>query len=312
MSRRGWVLFAAMSLIWGVPYLLIKVAVEGVPVPVLVFVRTAVGAAVLLPFALRGGGLSAVRRHWRPVLVFAAIEIVVPWYVLSDAERHLTSSLTGLLIAATPVVAVVLSRLTGDRERLGALRWAGLAIGFGGVAVLAGPELAGGAPWPIAEVLLVAVCYAAAPIVAARRLGDVPPLPMTAVCLAVGAVVYTPAAVVTWPDAWPPADVVLALAGLALVCTALALVLFFSLIREVGAQRALVITYVNPAVAVAAGAVVLGEPVTAGMVAAFVLILAGSVLAAGRRRAPEAVPPGAAAADPAAVSAASAPDPRRG
>lgn len=312
MSRRGWVLFAAMSLIWGTPYLFIKVAVEGVPVPVLVFVRTALGAAVLLPIALRGRGLAGLRRYWRPLLAFAAIEIIVPWFVLSDAERHLTSSLTGLLIAATPVVAVVAARLTGDRERLTARRWAGLGIGLAGVAVLAAPALTGGAPWPIAEVLLVAVCYAVAPIIAARRLADVPALPMTAVCLAFASVVYLPAAVVTWPDAWPSRSVLLALAGLAFVCTALAMVLFFSLIREVGGPRAVVITYVNPAVAVAAGALVLGEPVTVGMVVAFALILAGSVLATGRRTPGPAGPrPGRAAPDPAAVAAAGAatPDP---
>jgi drug/metabolite transporter (DMT)-like permease len=309
MSRRGWLLFAAMSLIWGIPYLLIKVAVEGVPVPVLVFVRTALGAAVLLPIALRAGaGLAGLRAHWRPLLAFAAIEMMVPWFLLSDAERHLTSSLTGLLIAASPVVAVVLARLTGDRERLTVLRWVGLAVGLAGVAVLAAPALTGGAPWPIAEVLLVAVCYATAPLIAARRLADVPPLPLTAACLALAAVVYTPAAVLTWPDAWPPARVLLALAGLAFVCTALAMVLFFSLIREVGGPRAVVITYVNPAIAVAAGAVVLGEPVTVRMLVAFALILAGSVLAAGRR----AEPAERAAPEPAAVSAASAANPRRG
>ena len=142
MSRRGWVLFAAMSLIWGTPYLFIKVAVEGVPVPVLVFVRTALGAAVLLPIALRGRGLAGLRRYWRPLLAFAAIEIIVPWFVLSDAERHLTSSLTGLLIAATPVVAVVAARLTGDRERLTARRWAPARGALTGTWSYGGPLLA--------------------------------------------------------------------------------------------------------------------------------------------------------------------------
>ena len=154
MSRRGWVLFALMSVIWGVPYLMIKVAVEGVSVPVLVFARTAVGAAVLLPLALRGGRLAGLRRHWRPMAAFAAIEIIVPWWLLSDAERHLTSSMTGLLIAASPIVAVVVGRLTGDTERLGPARIAGLAAGLAGVAVLATPELRGGEPLAIAEVLL--------------------------------------------------------------------------------------------------------------------------------------------------------------
>ena len=277
-------LFALMSVIWGVPYLMIKVAVEGVSVPVLVFARTAIGAAVLLPLALRGGQLAGLRRHWRPLAAFAALEITLPWLLLSDAERHLTSSMTGLLIAVSPIVAVVVGRLTGDAERLGLARIAGLAAGLAGVAVLAAPELRGGEPWAIVEVLLVAVCYATAPIIAARRLNDVPALPMTAVCLSGAALVYTTPAVLTWPDALPATEVLLALAGLALLCTALAFLVFFALIREVGPSRALVFTYVNPAVAVAAGVAVLGEPLTAGILVSFVLILGGSVLATSRPR----------------------------
>lgn len=291
VSRRGWVLFALMSVIWGVPYLMIKVAVESVSVPVLVFARTAVGAAVLLPLALyqarRGGGqFAGLRRHWRPLAAFAAIEIMVPWWLLSDAERHLTSSMTGLLIAASPIVAAVVGRLTGDAERLGPARIAGLGAGLTGVAVLAAPELRGGEPWAIVEVLLVAVCYATAPIIAARKLNDVPALPMTAVCLTGAALVYTPPAVLTWPGALPATEVLVALAGLALVCTALAFLVFFALIREVGTSRALVFTYVNPAVAVAAGVAVLGEPLTAAILVSFVLILGGSVLATSRPRGP--------------------------
>jgi drug/metabolite transporter (DMT)-like permease len=274
-----------MSVIWGVPYLMIKVAVEGVSVPVLVFVRTAVGAAVLLPLALRGRQLAGLRRHWRPLAAFAAIEIIVPWWLLSDAERHLTSSMTGLLIAASPIVAVVAGRLTGDAERLGPARVAGLAAGLVGVAVLAAPELRGGEPWAIVEVLLVAVCYATAPIIAARRLNDVPALPMTAVCLTGAALVYTPPAILTWPAALPATEVLLALAGLGLICTALAFLVFFALIREAGPSRALVFTYVNPAVAVAAGVAVLAEPLNATIMIAFALILGGSVLATTRPRA---------------------------
>nr|WP_260408107.1 DMT family transporter [Planomonospora venezuelensis] len=276
-------MFVLMSVIWGIPYLMIKVAVDGVSVPVLVFARTAVGAAVLLPLALRGGRMRGVLRHWRPLAAFAAIEIIVPWWLLSDAERHLSSSMAGLLIAASPIVAVLLGRLTGDTERLGAVRWAGLAAGLAGVAVLAAPELRGGDPWAIAEVLLTAVCYAIAPLIAARRLKDVPALPMTAACLGLAALVYAPPAAMTWPDALPDGRVLAALAGLALVCTALAFIVFFALIREVGASRALVFTYVNPAVAVAAGVVVLGEPLTAPILASFALILGGSVLATASR-----------------------------
>src|SRR3954463_6348799 len=151
-----------MAVIWGIPYLLIKVAVEGVSVPVLVFARTAVGAAVLLPLTLSRSAWAPVFRHWRPALAFAFFEIIAAWLLLSDAERHLSSSLTGLLIAAAPIIAAVLDRLTGG-ERLGPLRMAGLGLGLAGVAVLAGPGLSAGGAWPVIEVLLTATGYAIAP-----------------------------------------------------------------------------------------------------------------------------------------------------
>jgi drug/metabolite transporter (DMT)-like permease len=284
VTLRGWGLFAAMSVIWGVPYLLIKIAVEGVSVPVLVFARTAVGAAVLLPLALSAAAWRPVLRHWKPVLVFAFFEIIAAWLLLSDAERHLSSSLTGLLIAASPIIATVLNRATGGEQRLSVVRWVGLAVGLGGVAVLAGPDLVVGSTWPVVEVLLVATCYAIAPLVADRYLGEVPALPMTAACLSVAALVYAAPAAATWPADLPDVRVLAALGGLAVLCTAIAFLVFFALVREVGPTRALVFTYVNPAVALAAGVIVLGEPLTGRLVAGLVLVLLGSALAASTRR----------------------------
>ena len=288
MTRRGWVLFALMSVVWGIPYLMIKVADEGVSTPVVVFARTALGALVLLPLALRSGGLGTVLRHWRPVLAFALLEIIGPWGLLSDAERRLSSSMTGLLIAAVPVISVLVARVTGDAERIGAKRWVGLALGLGGVALLAAPDLKGGDARAIGEVLLTAVGYATAPAIAARRLKEVPSLPLTAFCLGLAALVYLPWAVVARPHEIPSGRVLASLAGLGLICTALAFNLFFALIHEAGPSRALVITYVNPAVAVTAGVAFLGEPLTAAIVGSFFLVLAGSVLATARSpRGPE-------------------------
>jgi drug/metabolite transporter (DMT)-like permease len=285
VSRRGWALFAAMSVIWGIPYLLIKVADGGVEVPVLVLARVGIGAALLLPVAVRRRQLGTLRPHWRWLAAFAVVEIITPWLLLSEAERRLPSSTTGLLVASVPIVVVVLGRLTGGTDRLTAVRWAGLLAGLGGVALLAGPTVAGGDLLSVAEVLLVAVCYATGPLIASRKLGDLPPLEMTAVCLGFAAVVYAPLAALTWPSAMPSAQVLAALAALAVICTAAAFPIFFQLIAEVGPARASVITYVNPAVAVALGVVVLGEQFTAAMAGAFALILGGSVLATrgGRR-----------------------------
>ena len=282
MTRRGWVLFAAMCVLWGIPYLLIKVA--EVSVAVLVFARTALGALVLLPLAVRPGAVTVVRAHWRALLVFALVQIIGPWALLSDAERVLDSSLTGLLVAAVPIIAVLAGRVAGDTERLGPLRWAGLGLGLAGVALLAAPHVNAGSGFAIGEVLLVAVGYAVGPIIAARKLGEVPNMLVTASCLGFAALVYLPPALLTMPAALPAPEVLLALAGLGLLCTAAAFVLFFELIGEVGPTRAVVFTYVNPAVAVAAGVLLLGEPLTATVLAAFVLILLGSVLATRQRR----------------------------
>ena len=284
MSLRGWILFGVMCVVWGIPYLLIKIAVEGVSVPVLVLARTAIGAAVLLPLALFRPGWAAVRKHWVPVLVFALFEVIAAWLLLSDAERHLSSSLTGLLIAGAPIIAAILDRFTGGERRLGAFRIAGLGAGLAGVAVLAGPELSG-STWPVIEVLLTATCYAIAPLVAARYLTDVPSLHLTAACLGVAALVYSAPALATWPAEVPTTRVLAALAALAVVCTAVAFVVFFALIREVGPARALVFTYVNPAVALAAGVLILDEHVTPWHFLGLALILVGSVLAT--RRSPD-------------------------
>jgi drug/metabolite transporter (DMT)-like permease len=275
-------LFASVSIICGIPYLFIKVAVEGVSVPVLVFTRTAIGAAMLLPLAVSPGSWAAIRTRWRPVLVFAFLEVIAAWFLLSDAERHLPSSMAGLLIAAAPIIAAVVDRLTGGEQRLGISRILGLGVGLAGVAVLAGPGLTGGVVWPIIKVLLTATCYAIASLVAARYLDDVPALPMTAACLGFAALVYSAPAAFMWPREMPSARVLSALAGLAVICTAVGLIVFFTLIREVGAARAMVFTYISPAIAVVAGVILLGEPLTIWNIVAFALILVGSVLATRR------------------------------
>ena len=285
MSRRGWWLFAAMSVIWGIPYLLIKVAVGGLAPPVLVLARVSVGAAILLPLALRRRELAVLRPHWPWLAVFALVEIITPWLLLTQAETRLSSSLSGLLVAAVPIIVAVLARFTGSRDRMSAIRWTGLVVGLGGVALLVGPGTPHGDTGSVAEVLGVALCYAIGPLTASRKLSELPPLGMTAACLAFAAVIYAPLAALSWPSAVPAAKVFWAIAGLAVLCTAIAFIGFFALIAEAGPARATVITYVNPAVAVVLGALVLSERITLAMVGAFALILAGSVLATrGSRR----------------------------
>jgi drug/metabolite transporter (DMT)-like permease len=278
MTRRGWLLFAVMGLIWGIPYLLIRVAVRDLSPPVLVFGRTLPAALVLLPLALRRGGLRPLLPRWPWLLLFAAVEMAGPWFLLARAEQRLSSSTTGLLIATVPLIGSVLARLGHHGERLGATRLAGLLLGLAGVAAVVGVDIGGSDPAAVVEVFGVALGYAIGPFVVSQRLSDLPDLSVVAVALGLTAVGYAPVALTQLP-ARVSGETVAAMVGLTLVCTALAFVLFFALIREAGPVRATVITYVNPAVAVVLGVLLLNEPFTAGIAVGFPLILVGSVLA---------------------------------
>ncbi|MFF5233184.1 DMT family transporter [Dactylosporangium sp. NPDC000521] len=291
MSRRGWALFALMSLLWGLPYLFIKVAVGSMSVPFLVSARGLLGAAMLLPFVDFGRHGAVLRRCWRPIVVLALLEMVAPWALLAHAETRLNSSTTGLLIATAPLVASLAAAAAPGGERLARIRVLGLVAGFAGVAVLAGPRLHGDVV-AVAEVLTTAVCWAVAPLVVTRRLRDVPAVPLAATCMLISGLSALPLAVTRAPAGLPPPAALAALAGLAAICTALAFAAFFALVREAGPSRTLVVTFVSPAVSVAAGAVVLGEPVGPGTIAALGLIVGGSVLAtSGDRGARPADPP---------------------
>lgn len=284
MSRRGWVLFLAMGVIWGIPYLLIKVAVEELTPATLVLVRTGLGAALLLPFALARGQLRPLRAHWKWFLVYTVIEICIPWLLLGYAELRLSSSLTGLLIAAVPLVGAVLAIFSADRERLDARRLAGLALGIAGVGALVGFEVGSGDTTAVLALAVVALCYAVGPIILSRQLAGAPAMGVVAGSLGLTALIYLPVGVAQAPSSWPSTDVIVSVALLAAVCTALAFLLFLALIAEVGPARSVVITYLNPAVAVLLGVVLLDESFTLATAVGFVLILGGSVLATAHNR----------------------------
>ncbi|OLE27309.1 MAG: hypothetical protein AUG44_10565 [Actinobacteria bacterium 13_1_20CM_3_71_11] len=283
MSRRGWMLFLAVGVIWGIPYLLIKVAVGALSPAPLVFFRTLIAALLLLPLAARRRQLGPLMRHWKALLVFAAVEIAIPWFFLASAEQRLSSSLAGLLIAAVPLVGALLGWATGG-ERLGPLRLLGLLLGVAGVAALVGLDLHASDAWALVQMVVVIVGYAVGPFLLARYLSEQPGLAITAASLALTALAYLPAAIVQLPRHWPAANVVGSIVGLSVVCTAAAFLLFFALIAEVGPVRATVITYINPAVAVALGVTLLHERFTIGIAVGFALVLAGSVLATRRAR----------------------------
>jgi drug/metabolite transporter (DMT)-like permease len=277
VSRKGWLLFIALCAIWGIPYLLIRVAVRELSPSTLVFFRTASAALLLLPFSFHRGGLRTLLAHWRSVLAYTLLEISLPWLLLFHAEQHISSSMAGLLVAAVPLIAAVLYRFVGTADRLDARRVAGLVVGFVGVAALVGIDVRSSDPLAIAELGVVAVCYATGPLVIARKLTDLPSLDVVTASLVVTAVLYAAPALTHMPTS-VSAETVTAVATLAVVCSALAFLLFFALIREVGPARATVITYVNPLVAVLLGVSVLGERFTLGIAVGMPLILIGSVL----------------------------------
>jgi drug/metabolite transporter (DMT)-like permease len=271
-----------MAIIWGIPYLLIKIAVGQITPPTLVFARTAIGALLLIPLAAARGELAPLFPYWRMILAYTAAEVALPWVLLSDAERRLPSSLTGLLVAAVPLIGVLLARLSGSDERFGGRRLLGLLLGLAGVGALVGLDVSGSNLGAVGEVGLVALGYAIGPLIVARRLSTVPALGVVAASMVVTTVIYAPFGLAQRPAALPSTRVLVAVGILGLVCTAVAFLLFFALITEVGPVRATIITYFNPAVALVLGIVLLREPFTLGAGVGFVLIVLGSFLATRR------------------------------
>ena len=294
MSTRAWAGFFAMSTIWGVPYLFIKVAVDdGVPPAFLAWSRVVLGAAVLLFLAWRAGTLGSLRGRGRWLAMFAVFEIAVPFPLIAAGEQHVDSSVAAIIIAAAPLIVALLALRFDASERVSGRRLVGLLIGLGGVVALVGIDIAGRTDELLgaAAILVAAAGYAAGPMVLNRTLADADPRATMGASLAIAAALLTPFAAAAPPAATPSGEAIGALLVLGLVCTAAAFVIYSGLIAEIGPGRALVITYVAPVVAVALGVSVLGERPGAGAIAGLLLIIAGSWLSTDGR-----LPPGPSAA----------------
>lgn len=290
MTPRGWAAFAAMSAVWGVPYLFIKVAVDAGVSPFFVsFARVVIAAAVLLALAVRAGVMSSLRGRWRWLAVYAIAEVAIPFPLIAAGEQRVSSSLAAIMIACVPLLLALLALRVDPDERATGTRLVGLLVGLVGVVALVGIDVAGDTRELVGAGMnfVAAAGYAVGPMVLKTRLGGLDPRAAMGASLALAAVVLAPAALASAPTTLPSADALLAIAVLGLVCTALAFVVFSVLIREVGPGRALVITYVNPVVAVALGVTILDERPGAGAVAGLLLILAGSWLSTDGR-----LPPG--------------------
>jgi drug/metabolite transporter (DMT)-like permease len=294
VTPRAWTAFATVSTLWGVPYLFIKVAVDdGVPPAFLAWLRVVLGAAVLLGLAWRAGALRGFRGRFRWLVMFAVAEICIPFPLIAAGERHVTSSLAAIIVAAAPLFVALLALRFDASERPDRKRLVGLVIGLAGVVALVGVDVAGksGELLGALAILTAAFGYAVGPMVLKRKLSDLEPRASMGVSLAIAAVILTPAAAIDPPRAMPSLAASGSLLALGLFCTAAAFVFYGMLIAEVGAGRALVITYVNPVVAVALGVAILGERPGPGAIAGLLLILAGSWLSTDGR-----VPPSLAAA----------------
>jgi drug/metabolite transporter (DMT)-like permease len=293
MTWRGWGAFAALGIIWGLPYFFIKLSVQELSPVVVAFGRVILGTLVLLPIAWRRGALRSLEKHTAAICALALAEFVIPFSVISFGERWISSSVTGILIAMVPLSIALMQRFFGVHERLGGWRILGLALGFVGVAALLGfGTISGFLGWAGVACMLVATLgYAIGPLIIQRHLSGLDPSGPLAASLLVSSVLLLVPAVLAFPTRMPSALTLASMAILGVICTALAMLLMFYLVGHAGASRAAVITYINPAVAALLGVSLLHERLGVGGVLAFVLILFGSWLAtrgAGPQRGPAA------------------------
>ena len=290
MSKRGWILFVALGIIWGTPYLFIRIAVTDLSPAVVVFCRVLIATALLLPIAIHQGQARTLRTHWKGILAFAVIEMCIPFGSLGIAEKQISSSLTGLLIAAVPLLNAVISRQLGLDSDWDVRRIVGLFVGFIGVGMLVGFDVSASNYWAILLCFLAASGYALGPIIITKLLSDVSSIGVIAWSLFIAGLIYLPIVLVEVArDSWRAPGVshvttnaILSVIALGVLCSAIAFVALFALVDEVGPTRTTVITYINPAVAIILGIIILSEPITIGILIGFPMVLIGSVMATRR------------------------------
>lgn len=276
------------GVIWGTPYFFIAIAIDGFSTETIVWIRVVIGSLVLLPVAIARGALGPALAAWRYVLAFAVLEMVIPWWLITEAERTVSSSLAGLLITTVPFIAAFTIGLLGDRSAWHPLTVLGLVLGFSGVVALVGIDVFAGAIaiLPVLMLLGAAVGYALAPIIADRKLNEVPTLGVITLSMLMVSAVYSIPALLALPGDIQSGVSMAELGSVAylgVVASAIGFIVFFALIKEIGPGRATLITYVNVAVAIVLGVVFLSEPITLGFVVGLPLVVVGSYLASQRR-----------------------------
>ena len=281
MSRRNWFLFFFVGFIWGIPYLLIKVAVEDLSPPVIVFARVAIGAAILIPIAVKHGSLMPAIKAWKYVIPYAIGEMIGPWFLITAAEQKMTSGLTGLLVATVPIWTTILASLHGDKTVWHHKRLLGILIGFIGIILVVGIESFSGRQSivAIAMVLIASIGYSWAVTMITAKVPHIEPISINGVAMVFTAIVYLPFVLLNAPEHMPSAKVLGSVLVLGLFPTAMAFILFFQLIKDIGTARGSLVTYLNTAFAVVLGVIILREPFTLGIALGLPLVLVGSYFA---------------------------------
>ena len=286
MTRKSWILFGIVGFLWGIPYLLMKVAVADIPPPLIVAGRTLIGAAILIPIAIKKNTFKDAIKGIKYVIPYAVLEMVGPWILITSAEKEISSGLAGLLVATVPFFASIFSSLRGDHSVWQPKRIFGLVVGFLGIIALVGIESITGTsnPKAIAMVILAAIMYAYAVLMITTNLPGVDGIAINGVAMGLTCLFYTPIAIATWPSNPVSADAIAALVVLGVFSTAIAFMLFFIVIVEIGVARGSLTTYVNTAVAVVLGILILDEPITLGIIVGLPMVLLGSFLASRKEK----------------------------
>jgi len=284
MSRKGWLLFSFVGLLWGVPYLFMKIAVEELSTPMIVFSRLLIGAAFLIPLALREGSLKAALPYWRYILLYAVLEMVIPWSLITNSQRDLSSGVVALLVATVPIWATFFAHQTGDSTAAHRMRIIGIAVGLIGISLIVGIESLSdfGNIGALTQVLFAAVSYAWAVNMITRKAPGVSGLAINGIAMTISSVIFAPFAFASAPESLPSLDVTLATLGLGILCSGAAFWVFFLVLDEIGPARASLVVYPNTAVAVILGIIILGEPITLAILIGLPLVLIGSYFASRR------------------------------
>ena len=284
MSRRNLILFILAGFLWGIPYLFIRIAVDpdtGFSPAIVVFMRVFIGALILIPISIYDKSFFIAIKGWKYIAVYALFEMTVPWIFIGTAEQSISSGLAGLLVASVPIFSTIITSLHGDKSVWQPRRLFGLAVGFLGVFLLVGIESFTGSSDPIAILMVLgaSVGYAFAVIYITRKMPGVSGVAINAIATAITAIVYSPALLFTWPDRAISHNAVYSVIALGIFSTGIAFAVFFTVMAEIGPARASLVTYMNTAFAVVLGILILGEPLTIGIIVGLPLVLVGSYLA---------------------------------